>query len=241
MRKPNIILITASQLRWDCLGYVGHPDVRTPNIDVLASHAAVFDQALTACPNGAAARATVLTGHYPRRHGVYACGQPMRRGLETLPELLRGSGYETGLAGMLQATPSRAPLGFDRLALAEPEVPGRVQDDYHAWLREEGQADASGDWERAERGNAPMAYWNSFGALRAEMDEKYSSTTWIGDRAVRGICTMTEPFFLWVSFIKPSPPFDPPPPWDDMYERKAEASFNFLKTITANAKTRERQ
>ncbi len=30
-----------------------------------------------------------------------------------------------------------------------------------------------------------------------------------------------EPFFLWVSFIKPHPPYDPPRPWDAMYDRTA--------------------
>jgi arylsulfatase A-like enzyme len=221
IRKPNIILITASQLRWDCLGYAGNPDVHTPNLDVLASHAAVFEQAIASCPNGAAARATLLTGHYPGRHGVFSYGQAMRSGLDTLPALLREAGYETGMAGMLQATPASAALGFDRTALAEPEPPGRGQDEYHLWLREEGQSNPIEAWDDATGEAAPIMYWNSFGALRADFEEKYCSTTWIGDRAVRGICTMTEPFFLWVSFIKPRPPFDPPPPWDGMYDRKA--------------------
>lgn len=220
MRKPNIILITASQLRWDCLGYAGNHDVHTPNLDVLASHAAVFEQAIAACPCGAAARATLLTGHYPGHHGVFSYGQALRPGLDTLPHLLREAGYETGLAGMLQAIPPNASLGFDRLALAEPESPGRGQDEYHSWLREHGQTNPIEAWDDASGEAAPMMYWNSFGALRADYEEKYSSTTWIGDRAVRGICTMTEPFFLWVSFIKPRPPFDPPPPWDGMYDRK---------------------
>lgn len=200
MRKPNIILIMASQVRWDGWGYAGNTDVRTPNLDVLASHATVFEQAFAACPDAAATRATLLTGHFPSRHGVQRYGQALRGGLHTLPALLRMSGYETGFAGMLQATPTRAGLGFDRMALAEPLAPGCGEDDYHAWLRDEDPVSAE---------KAPSA-----------LDEKFCSTTWVGDRAVRGICTMTEPFFLWVSFAEPRPPFAAPATFDGMYDRR---------------------
>ena len=30
MKKPNIVFIMTDQLRADCLGYAGHPDVKTP-------------------------------------------------------------------------------------------------------------------------------------------------------------------------------------------------------------------
>ena len=42
MTKPNIILIMTDQLRADCLGYMGHPDVKTPYLDSLAAQGVVF-------------------------------------------------------------------------------------------------------------------------------------------------------------------------------------------------------
>ena len=39
MKRPNIILLMTDQLRGDCLGYAGHPDVKTPYLDTLASRA----------------------------------------------------------------------------------------------------------------------------------------------------------------------------------------------------------
>ena len=40
MNRPNIVLIVADQFRGDCLGIAGHPDVKTPYLDTLASRGA---------------------------------------------------------------------------------------------------------------------------------------------------------------------------------------------------------
>lgn len=37
IRPPNILLIMTDQMRGDCMGVAGHPDVKTPNLDHLAS------------------------------------------------------------------------------------------------------------------------------------------------------------------------------------------------------------
>ena len=37
MKQPNIVLIMTDQLRGDCLGISGHPDVKTPYLDSLAA------------------------------------------------------------------------------------------------------------------------------------------------------------------------------------------------------------
>ncbi len=36
-RKPNILFIMTDQMRGDCMGVAGHPDVKTPYLDHLAS------------------------------------------------------------------------------------------------------------------------------------------------------------------------------------------------------------
>ena len=57
------------QLRADCLGYAGHPDVKTSYLDTLASKGVVFDRAYSACPSCIAARAALHTGREQSRHG----------------------------------------------------------------------------------------------------------------------------------------------------------------------------
>ena len=44
-KQPNILLIMADQMRWDCLGCMGNPVIQTPNLDALARRGALFPNA----------------------------------------------------------------------------------------------------------------------------------------------------------------------------------------------------
>ena len=57
------------QLRGDCLGYAGHPDVKTPYLDTLAAEGQYFDNAYTSCPSCIAARTSLMTGLFPEHNG----------------------------------------------------------------------------------------------------------------------------------------------------------------------------
>jgi arylsulfatase A-like enzyme len=75
--------------------------------------------------------------------------------------------------------------------------------------------------QRAEfRSRASEEYWRTFGAMRSNLPEAWHSTTWIGDRAVRQLEAWHSATgnVLYASFIKPHHPFDPPAPWDTMYD-----------------------
>lgn len=219
MPEPNIILIMADQLRWDCLGYAGNADVRTPNLDVLASHGVNFCEAICQQPLCVPSRTTVMTGLYPSQHGVRDNRDALPESTPVLPRLLRGHGYQTAAIGKMHFVPPRADHGFDLLRIAEQDGPGRNEDDYHAWLAEQGKEDRIDYWDQVDRKAAPRAYWNSFGAMTSNLPEALYSTTWIGDQAVRFISdTARAPFFLWVGFVKPHHPFDPPAPWDKLYD-----------------------
>ncbi len=69
MMKPDVILIMCDQLRYDCLGFAGHPQVRTPHLDRLAENGIYFENAYCASPVSSPARASWLTGLYPHAHG----------------------------------------------------------------------------------------------------------------------------------------------------------------------------
>ena len=222
MAAPNIILIMADELRWDCLGYAGNPDVRTPNLDALAAHAVNFTQAICQQPLCVPSRMTVLTGRHPREHGVRDNQTPLPDGVPTFPRLLREAGYHTAAIGKMHFVPPRADHGFDLMRIAEQDSDGRYEDDYHAWLAAQGKEDRIDYWDQVERAAAPKTYWLSFGAMRSNLPESLHSSTWIGDQAVRFLSdTAREPFFLSVGFIKPHHPFDPPAPWDRLYEPRA--------------------
>ena len=45
MKQPHLNLLMADQMRGDCLGIAGHPDVKTPCLDALAAEGTRFPNA----------------------------------------------------------------------------------------------------------------------------------------------------------------------------------------------------
>ena len=69
-RRPNFIFILIDDLRWDDLGIIGHPFVKTPNIDRIGREGALFRNAFITTPLCSPSRASFLTGQYPHTHGI---------------------------------------------------------------------------------------------------------------------------------------------------------------------------
>src|SRR5262245_32281308 len=108
-RPPNLVFIlTDNQGAWT-LGCYGNKDIRTPNIDRLATEGTRFTRALSCNPVCSPTRATFLTGLIPSQHGVHSFLDPkFMMGPEayntlaeftSLGEVLRDAGYVCGLSG----------------------------------------------------------------------------------------------------------------------------------------------
>jgi len=93
---PNIILITIDTLRADRLGAYGNKAGLTPTIDELASEGAVFERATTVMGTTWPAHTSMLTGLYPRRHGVRKNGHALSDQTTSVAELLSRAGYASG-------------------------------------------------------------------------------------------------------------------------------------------------
>jgi len=190
MTRPNLLLITADRLRADALGCAGNPDARTPNIDALAAAGLRFPVAWSASTDPHAARAALLGAAVD--------------GAKTLPMALRDLGYATALVGLSDPDAPPGALGFEEVAT----VAGDDPHSYAAWLAGQGRA-------RPE----PRLLRHAFGAMRSSLPESAHVTTWIGNQAVRQAQSAPEPFFLWASFSRPGQPYDPPEPWDELFDR----------------------
>src|SRR5882672_12731276 len=68
----NVLLVTTDQQRADTIGAYGSRLAATPNLDRLAAAGVRFDACRTQNPYCQPSRATILTGRYPSRHGVYS-------------------------------------------------------------------------------------------------------------------------------------------------------------------------
>ncbi|MFC2087739.1 sulfatase, partial [Bacteroidota bacterium] len=97
--KPNIVLCMADDQGWGDMGYYGHPVIKTPNFDKVASTALRFDRFYSASSVCSPTRASVLTGRDPNRTGCNWIGQDLRPQEITFAEALKKAGYVTGHFG----------------------------------------------------------------------------------------------------------------------------------------------
>jgi arylsulfatase A-like enzyme len=110
--RPNVLLILPDQLRAQALGCMGNPDVRAPHIDRLAAEGVLFRQTFANIPVCCPARATLLTGKYPHRHGLVANDLRLRESEPTLAKLLKAQGYRTGFIGKWHLDGGQRDPGF---------------------------------------------------------------------------------------------------------------------------------
>lgn len=218
--QPNIVLIMADQWRGDCLGCAGHPVVETPHLDQMASKGVRFRQAYSACPSCIAARAALFTGMSQRRNGRvgYRDGVPW-----TYPHTLAGemaaAGYHTQAVGKMHVNPARNLMGFHNVVLHDGYLHferkqshnADLTDDYMPWLRMKIGADAS---------VIPHGInCNSWVARPWPYSEEVHPSTYVTTMAIDFLRRRdpTKPFFLFVSYHRPHPPFDPPQAFFDQY------------------------
>jgi len=103
-RKPNIVFILADDLGWAELGCYGNTFNETPNLDRLAEQGMRFTDAYAAAPVCSPYRAALMIGQYPARVGITDYLRPgdenhLSRRYRTIAEVLRNSGYATGIIG----------------------------------------------------------------------------------------------------------------------------------------------
>jgi arylsulfatase len=228
--RPNILLMTADQLRCDALGCYGNEVCRTPHLDALAAGGALFENSFTPNPICVPARATITTGNYSHR----ATGTKNNRGLirDDQPMLARhfaSRGYETYACGKLHYVPYAPPgerrllHGFEHCDLTEsgrilrqfdPTGELRGVEDYIDYLKDVGW----GGFSRAHGiGN------NDVRPCRSPLPPEHNVDHWVADCTIR---RMTEhladradkPFLIWCSFPKPHSPYDPPEGFAGMYD-----------------------
>jgi len=111
--RPSILLITLDTTRADHLEPYGATNVETPALSGLADQGIVFEHAVATAPVTGPAHASLLTGLYPRRHGVRNnLTHHLPEDVPTLAEGLSSSGYRT--AAFVSAVVLEGRYGFDQ-------------------------------------------------------------------------------------------------------------------------------
>ena len=116
--RPNVVFVLCDDLRWDCLGVAGHPHLKTPHIDRLATEGIYFRNAFCTTSLCSPSRASILSGLYAHAHGVQNNFTEYPTSLNSFPLVMQRGGYETAYIGkwhMGEDNDEKRP-GFDYFA-----------------------------------------------------------------------------------------------------------------------------
>ena len=204
MNRPNIVLITTDQQRFDTINALGNKNIYTPHLNWLADEGVSFTRCYADSPICMPSRATIMTGTHGYNNGLTGNNSnfiPMRD-RSTLPGILTANGYQTRAQGKMHFHPMRANYGFEHMELPM---------DYYR--------------EMSKSPYIPKGHGvgeNEIEPVISTVDETHSATYWTVKRSVDFLETRddTRPFFLWTSFAKPHPPFDPCYNYWALYQNK---------------------
>jgi arylsulfatase A-like enzyme len=219
--RPNVLLIVTDQMRRDALGANGNPAAHTPHLDRLAAGGVNFTRAYSACPSCIAARATLMTGLRPARHGFtgYDSSKDWRY-KTTLAGTFANAGYHTQAVGKMHVQPGRNLVGFHNVVLHDGFLHDKRRllpnandyDDYLPWLRERLGPDA----DIADAGVG----CNGYAVREWPWDERWHPSSFVTTKSIEFLHRRdpTKPFFLKVSYHRPHTPYDPPRSFWDMHK-----------------------
>ncbi len=222
--RPNVLFLMTDQQRFDTIAALGNSDIYTPNIDRLVARGAAFTNAYSTCPVCVPARYTINTGCESPTTNLWqnwSDESDLHRLIRQrcgpyLPEVMSSLGYRTFGVGKFHTIPWDASLGFETQLHSEEEYGStdqRSRDAYAAFIAKEHPEYAWIEQLMGER--TEMYYIPQMSPLPAELTVE----SWAADRAVELIRTGDDrPWFGFVSFIGPHPPFAPPIPYNRMYD-----------------------
>ena len=213
--RPDILFLMPDQMRGDCLSILGHPAVRTPQVDRLATRGVLFRRAYTTVASCIPARYALLTGLFPQTSGVVGFRKkPITT--PTMPQLLRDAGYATALVGreMHQIASGKA-LGY------QIEIRGSTyvsNDDYDKFLRRSVPA-SGGIKDLVKKLGVTYNHWQ---AKPWPLADDLHPTAWVvaQSRKVVKEAEAGRPLFLTASFYAPHPPLFPPKKYFDAYLKR---------------------
>ena len=229
-KKPykKILLITADQLRADCVFPIGRHQVKTPNLDQLKKEAVSFLNHYTVSVPCGPARASLLTGLYAMNHRAIRNGSPLDYRLPNIAKMVRQIGIEPLLLGYTDTAP-------------DPRKYANLQDPvFHIY-----------HYEGIMEGFTPICpeesskFWNwrsylknkgygLFSSVNQVFTPKLSQKPTVSDPAIfcaedsdtafltdQCISTMEnrseQSWLIHLSYYKPHPPWIAPEPYNSMY------------------------
>jgi arylsulfatase A len=218
--RPNFLVILCDDLGYGDLGCYGHPQIKTPHLDKLASEGIRFTDCYASAPVCSASRAGLMTGRTPSRVGVYDWipnRHPMHLVKEevTIAKSLKDAGYSTCHVGKWHLNGH----------FNSPEQPQPGDHGFDHWM--------------STQNNAAPNHANPTNFVRngtpVGPTEGYSCQL-VADEAIRWLTELkdkSKPFFLFVCFHEPHEQIASPAELTASYkEAKSPEQAEYFANVT---------
>lgn len=205
--RPNIVVFLADDMGWGDSATYGHPVIKTPNLDKLASQGVKFTQCYSACGVCSPSRSAILTGRTPYRNGVYRhlSGKHeahLRSSEITYPKLLKSEGYATCHVGKWHLN--------SQTQFNTPVYPQPGDHGYDYWMATHNNAEPSHkNPNNFVRNGTPVGELNGFSAPLVAAD----AGRWLSD-----LRDKSKPFALSIWIHEPHSPIATDSQFSSLYD-----------------------
>ena len=226
--RPNILIFMTDQEQAQ-VSFPEHP-CRMPNAERLAQEGVRFRNCYTVAAHCCPSRASLMTGLYPSRHGIYnnvdthtAIHRGLNDGVVTFSELLREAGYRMAFSGKWHVSNEEraGDRGWDELVVSSPGDGQKGVPPMSRW-------EAAARETSAERGRGQVlrpgwGHYQLYGSRPAKGPKGYEGTRDYDyvQAAVGNLPELVASGDPWCLFVGPNGPHDPfivPEPFASMYD-----------------------
>ncbi|WP_293572658.1 sulfatase-like hydrolase/transferase [Phaeobacter sp.] len=204
-QHSNLLIIISDEHRKDAMGCMGHPIVKTPNLDSLAARGTLFLNAYTPSPMCVPTRASIACGDYVHNIGYWDSATPYDGKRRSWMRHLRDQGVDVTSIGKLHFRSNQDDNGFTR-ELLPMHVVGGV-----GWavglLREDPPAYDAAAELAGDVGVGPSSYTDY------DLDITQKAVDWLQDKDRRDT-----PWAAFVSLVSPHYPLTCPEHYFDLYD-----------------------
>ncbi len=210
------------------MGFEGHPDVLTPNLDNLAKQSVVFDRAYCSVGISAPSRSSMMTGLYPRTLGLLSNSErtSVMNEVVSLASLFQQNNYRTYAFGK-RHTSAAVDAGWD---VEQSHLCNETRGNgYVEWVEKNGYAkEFAMDWAAEFGKGSPCSSQSGAAIPTADLGTRISSlpenmtmeafTTMLTVEMIKKQTKNDKPFFCWATFYRPHQPYTPLKKYMDMYD-----------------------
>jgi choline-sulfatase len=208
----NLIIIMSDEHQGRALGCIGHPFVKTPNLDKLANNGMVFSNAYTSCPICVPARASFATGLPVHKNRLWDNAMPYYGQKPSWGHSLQSRNVPVESIGKLHYRSQEDNDGFD-----EKHIPMMVVNGVGmVW----GSIRRENDRKKVFRDERMLGTYIGPGTSKyTEYDEAVVSKTikWLENKKKNNA---TKPWCLYIGLVAPHFPLVVPQKYFDMYPRE---------------------